>query len=130
MTEIFRPVRLIAPEPLAEMAAPTEIELLAVLAASVRFVFKGRLKSDVTAIFPVVPLPIVIRLAVIRFNSVWFIPRLAESSAPPRFTPAPIVWICTSPAEVAFTFATSAMELAVRLIRPPLDEMQADAELE
>ena len=69
-TVIFRPVRLIAPEPLAEMAAPTEIELLAVLAASIRPVFKGRLKSDVTAILPVVPLPIVIRLAVIRFNSV------------------------------------------------------------
>ena len=119
-TTILLPVMLIEPGPLAEMAAPTEIELLAVLAANARLVFAGMMMAVAIEIFPVVPLPIVIRLAVIRFNSAWVRPRLVESSAPPRITPAPIVWICTLPAKVAFTVPVKFMELAVKLISPPV----------
>ena len=46
---------------------------------------------------------------------------MAELSAPPRFTPAPSVWISTFPANVAFTVPVRFMLLAVRVIKPALE---------
>ena len=65
VTSIFRPVRLIAPVPVAERAAPTEMQLLVVFATSDRLLLVGRLMAAVTAILPVLLFPMVSRLAVI-----------------------------------------------------------------
>ena len=86
---------------------------------SVKFV--GQDKSDEMTTFPVVLLPMVSRLAVIWPSSVEVRPRLEESSAPPRLTPAPSVWISTSPAAVASKVPVSEILLAVTVIRPPLE---------
>ena len=121
VTEIFRLVRLIAPVPVAERAEPTEMQLLAILATNARLVLAGTLTVDVTEILPWVLLPMVSRLAVIWPISAEVRPRLAELSAPPRFTPAPSVWISTFPANVASTMPVRFMLLAVRVIRPALE---------
>ena len=78
-----------------------------------------RLMAAVFTIAPVVLLPIVSSLPVIRPISAEVRPRLAELSAPPRFTPAPSVWISTFPVLVAYTVPVRFMLLAVRVIRPP-----------
>ena len=85
----------------------------------VRFV--GHEIGAETLIFPAVLLPIVSVLAVIWLSSVWERPRLDALSAPPRSTPAPIVWISTLPADVAFTVPVRVILLAVRVICPPLE---------
>ena len=121
VTAIFRPVRLIAPVPVAERAEATVMQLLAMLATRARLPLAGRLMAAVTAILPVLLLPMVRRLAVILPISAEVNPRLAESSVPPRFTSAPSDWIRTLPAEVAFTVPVMFMLLAVRVIRPPLE---------
>ena len=77
--------------------------------------------APVFTIEPVKLLPIVSKLAVIRPISTDVRPRLVESSAPPRFTPAPSVWISTSPVVVAFTVPVRFTLLVVRVIRPPLE---------
>ena len=121
VTEIFRLVRLIAPLPVAERAEPTEMQLLVVFATNAKLPLAGRLMAAVTAILPVLLFPMVSRLAVIRPISAEVRPRLAELSAPPRFTPAPSVWISTFPANVAFTVPVRFMLLAVRVIKPELE---------
>ena len=75
--------------------------------------------AAVFTIAPVVLLPMVSSLAVIRPISAEVRPSLAELSPPPRFTPAPSVWISTFPVLVAFTVPVRFMLLAVRVIRPP-----------
>ena len=121
VTEIFRPVRLIAPVPVAESAEPTEMQLLVVFATNAKLPLAGRLMAAVTAILPVLLFPMVSRLAVIWPISAEVRPRLAELSAPPRFTPAPSVWISTFPAKVALTVPVRFMLLAVRVIKPALE---------
>ena len=122
VTTIFRPVRLNPPEPVREIAEATEMQLLVVLATRVKFPLAGRLMAAVTAILPVVPLPMVKRLAVMLPISTDDKPRLADVSVPlPRFTPAPSVWISTFPAVVAFTVPVRLRLLAVSVIRPPLE---------
>ena len=85
---------------------------------SVRF---PKVMASVIAILPVVLLPMVTKLAVISPISAEVRPRLAELSAPPRFTPAPSVWISTLPAVVASTVPVRFTLLAFRVIRPPLE---------
>ena len=122
-------VKLIAPVPVVERAEPTEMQLLVVHATRARLRFAGRLTADVTKMLPCVLLPIVSRLAVILPISSGVRPRLAELSAPPRFTPAPSVWISTLPDEVAFTVPKRANVLELSVIIPPLDFITADARL-
>ena len=52
VTTIFRPVRLIAPLPVAERAAPTVMLLLVVQASRARLTLAGTLTADVTKISP------------------------------------------------------------------------------
>ena len=80
-----------------------------------------RLMASVFTIAPVVLLPIVSSLQVIRPISADVRPSLAELSPPPRFTPAPSVWISTFPAKVALTVPVRFMLLAVRVIKPALE---------
>ena len=90
---------------------------------SVRFVPSVAFDRSIAAVFtmaPVVLLPMVSRLAVIGLSSVFVRSRLAESSAPPRFTTAQSVWISTLPAVVTFTVPVIIRLVAVRVIRPPL----------
>ena len=97
---------------------PTPVCVIELPEISVR---QDRLMAAVFTIAPVVLLPMVSWLAVIWFNSVWERPRLDALSAPPRSTPAPIVWISTLPADVAFTVPVRFILLAVRVICPPLE---------
>ena len=87
---------------------------------NVRFVGQAILAE--IAILPVVLLPIVSKLAVIRLSSAWDRPSLVEVSVPsPRSKPDPSVWISTFPDVVAFTVPLRFELLAVRMIRPPLE---------
>ena len=72
---------------------------------------------------PVVLLPMVSLLAVMLPISVDVRPRLAELSAPPRFTSAPSVCIRTFPAVVALTVPNRSMLFAVSVIRPAAVEI-------
>ena len=129
VTTIFRPVRLIPPVPVVESAAPTVILLVVLLEISARLPLVGRLMEAVTVILPVLLLPIVSWLAVIRPISAVVRPKLAELSSPPRFTPTPSVWIRTLPELVAFTVPKRVNVLELSVIRPPLDFITADARL-
>ena len=120
VTTRLLPVRLILPVPVVESPAPIVIILAVLLVIRVRLPLAGRLMAAVTAILTVLPLPMVSRLAVMLPISVEVRPKLAESSAPPRFTFDPSVWISTFPVEVAFTVPVRFKLLAVRVIRPPL----------
>ena len=48
---------------------------------------------------------------------------MAELSAPPRSKPFPSVWISTLPEVVEFTVPVRFTLLAVRVIRPPFENM-------
>ena len=122
VTTRLLPVRLMPPVPFVESAAPTVILLAVLPVISERLPLSGRLMAAVTAILPVLLLPIVTRLAVIWPSSARDKPRLAEVSVPsPRFTPAPSVWISTRPAVVAFTVPERLNLLVLRVIKPPLE---------
>ena len=91
------------PVPVAEMAEPTEMQLLVVFAIRARLQLAERLMAVVTSILPVLLLPMVSRLAVILPISVDVRPKLPVDFVP-RSTTVPDVGInSTEPEVVAFT---------------------------
>ena len=103
VTVILLPVRLIVPFPVPERFEPTVMQPLAALATSDRLPLAGRLMAAVTAMLPVVLLPIVSVPAVMLPISVDVRPKLPVDFVP-RSTTVPDVGISsTEPEVVAFT---------------------------